>query len=53
LASKASQHLLISKLNSKSSVTLLNYQGRVDEIARIIGGEKPNTEALSFAKKLI
>jgi len=53
LASKANQHLLISKLRSKSSVKLLNYQGRVDEIARIIGGEKPNSEALSFAKKLI
>jgi len=53
LASKANQHLFISKSKSKSSVKLLNHKGRVDEVARIIGGENPNFEALSFAKKLI
>jgi len=52
LASKATQHLLVSKVNDKSSVTLLNEKGRIDEIARIIGGEKPNEEARLFAKKL-
>jgi len=53
LASKATQHLLVSKIKDKSSVTLLNQKGRVSEIARIIGGEKPNEEALQFAEKLL
>ena len=53
LASKANQHLLISKSKGVSKVTLLDKKGQVDEIARIIGGEKPNEEALSFAKKLL
>jgi DNA repair protein RecN (Recombination protein N) len=52
LASKAKQHLLVSKSNNISSVTILGKEGRVSEIARIIGGEKPNAEAISFAKKL-
>jgi DNA repair protein RecN (Recombination protein N) len=53
LASKANQHLLISKSKGVSKVTLLDKKGQIDEIARIIGGEKPNEEALSFAKKLL
>ncbi len=53
LASKAKQHILISKEGKKSQATLLDLEGRVDEIARIIGGEKPNVEAIHFAKKLL
>ena len=53
LASKATQHLLVSKIKDKSSVTLLDEKGRVSEIARIIGGEKPNEEARLFAEKLL
>ncbi len=53
LASKANQHLLVSKVKNKSKVTLLDKEGQVAEIARIIGGEKPNEEALLFAKKLL
>jgi len=53
LASKAKQHILISKSNDKSTVKLLNDKGRVAEIARIIGGEKPNEEAIQFAEKLM
>jgi len=53
LASKANQHILISKKNGKSRATILDNQGRVDEIARIVGGEKPNTEAVNFAIKLL
>jgi len=34
-------------------VTLLDNEGKIDEIARIIAGEKMNPEALSFAKKLL
>jgi DNA repair protein RecN (Recombination protein N) len=52
LASKANQHLLISKLNNISKVKILDKKGRIEEISRIIGGEKPNLEAISFAKKL-
>jgi len=53
LASKANQHILVSKKNGKSRAIILDKQGRVDEIARIIGGEKPNTEAVNFAIKLL
>jgi len=53
LAAKATQHLLISKVKGVSSVKVLSSEGKVDEIARIIAGEKLNPEALSFAKKLL
>ena len=53
LAAKATQHLLISKVKGISSVKVLSSEGKVDEIARIIAGEKLNPEALSFAKKLL
>ena len=53
LASKANQHLLVSKTHELSSVIFLDEQGKIDEIARIVGGEKPNEEALLFAKKLL
>ena len=53
LASKANQHLLIAKNRRMSSVKILTQQGKIDEIARIIAGEKSNPEAISFAKKLL
>ncbi|MBD3793321.1 MAG: DNA recombination protein RecN [Campylobacterales bacterium] len=53
LASKANQHILVTKNEGVSSAKLLDKQGRIDEIARIIGGEKPNDEAVSFARKLL
>ena len=53
LASKANQHLLISKVKGKSHVNILDKEGKIDEIARIIAGEKMNPEALSFAKKIL
>ncbi len=53
LASKANQHLLISKTRCKSHVTVLDRAGKIDEIARIIAGEKMNPEAISFAKRLL
>lgn len=53
LASKANQHLLVSKSKGVSKVIRLDKNGQIAEIARIIGGEKPNHEALSFAKKLL
>ena len=53
LASKAKQHLLVSKVKNKSKVTLLDKKGQIVEIARIIGGEKPNEEAINFSEKLL
>jgi len=53
LASKANQHILVTKKGGVSSAILLDDQGRVDEIARIVGGEKPNQEAINFASKLL
>jgi len=53
LASKANQHILISKSKDKSYAKLLDQQGKIDEISRIIGGERPNPEALLFAIKLL
>lgn len=53
LASKAKQHLLVSKSKNESKVTLLDKKGQISEIARIIGGEKPNAEAISFSEKLL
>ena len=53
LASKAKQHILVSKTEGKSHAKPLDQEGRVEEIARIIGGEKPNVEAVHFAKKLL
>ena len=53
LAAKANQHILVVKTEDKSRAILLDKQGRIDEIARIIGGEKPNMEAMQFSKKLL
>jgi DNA repair protein RecN (Recombination protein N) len=53
LASKANQHILVSKTKEKSKITILDYQGKVSEIARIVGGEKPTVEAVQFAEKLL
>ncbi|CAA6805449.1 MAG: DNA repair protein RecN [uncultured Sulfurovum sp.] len=53
LAANADQHLLVSKVKDKSVVRLLDKKGQVSEIARIIGGEKPNDEAIQFAEKLL
>lgn len=53
LAAKAKQHILISKADGVSKAILLDQKGKVAEIARIIGGEKPNAEARQFAQKLL
>ena len=52
LSSKANTHLLVTKKDGKSSVESLNKEQRVQEIARIVGGESFNNEALEFAKGL-
>ena len=53
LASKANQHILITKDNEKSQVIVLDNNGRIEEIARIVGGEQKSEEALRFARALI
>jgi len=54
LASVANQHFLVYKDSSgKSLVKMLSGEERVAEIARIIGGEKPSDEAVSFAKRVL
>ncbi len=53
LASKAHQHILIEKEAGVSTATQLDGEGRIREIARIIGGEMPGEEAVAFARKLL
>ena len=52
LSAQADQHIVVSKEGILSKVEILNNEGRVQEIARIIGGENPTSQALEFAKRL-
>jgi DNA repair protein RecN (Recombination protein N) len=52
LSAKAGQHIVVTKEGESSKVEILNDEGRVQEIARIIAGENPTSQALAFAKKL-
>ncbi len=53
LAAKASQHILVSKNGDTSRAKVLDEEGRVQEIARIIGGEMADDEAVAFARKIL
>jgi DNA repair protein RecN (Recombination protein N) len=53
LAAKATEHILVHKDKEGSHAVILDKIGRINEISRIIGGEKPNSEAISFAEKLL
>ena len=53
LASVASQHFLVKKESGKSVVKELEGEQRVEEIARIISGQKITKEAREFAKKML
>jgi len=53
LASKASQHIVVNKKDSKSYAKVLDNNERVEEISRIIAGENPTTQAIEFARKLL
>lgn len=53
LAAKANQHILVDKLDGKSRASILNQEGRIVEIARIIGGEVPADEAIAFSRRLL
>ena len=52
LSAKADQHIVVNKDGKCSTALVLNNEQRVEEIARIIAGENPTTQALEFAKKL-
>jgi DNA repair protein RecN (Recombination protein N) len=52
LSAKAQQHIVVTKRGKESEVNVLDDRGRVDEIARIIAGENPTSQALEFAKRL-
>ena len=52
LSAKADQHIVVTKEGNESQVEVLDDTGRIEEIARIIGGEKPTEQAMAFAKKL-
>ncbi|WP_295417737.1 DNA recombination protein RecN [Sulfurovum sp.] len=52
LSAKARQHIVVNKEGGTSCVEVLDNKGRVQEIARIIAGENPTSQALEFAKKL-
>jgi len=53
LAAQADQHILITKSGDQSRAIVLDTEGRIGEIARIVGGEKPNEEAVAFAQRLV
>ncbi len=53
LSTKANTHILVTKKDNKSLATILNQEERIKEIARIIGGESFNKEALEFAQRIL
>lgn len=53
LTSMGEQHFLVYKDGNISRVKELNFKQRVDEIARIVSGNKISDEAKKFAKELL
>ena len=53
LTSMGEQHFLVYKDENISKVRELNFEDRVDEIARIISGDIVSDEAKRFAKELL
>lgn len=53
LSSQANQHFLVDKKNAISRVRILKNNERIEEIARMISGEKVTKEAIEFAQRLI
>jgi len=52
LSAKADQHIVVLKEENESCVEVLDDDARILEIARIIAGENPTSQAMEFAKKL-
>jgi len=53
LTSMGNQHFLVHKKGDNSVVSELNYEDRINEIARIISGDSISIEAKKFAKELL
>jgi DNA repair protein RecN (Recombination protein N) len=53
LTANADQHFLIEKNNFISSIKILNKEEKINEIARMISGEKITSEAIEFAKNIL
>ena len=53
LTANADQHFLIEKNNFLSAIKMLNKEEKVNEIARMISGEKITSEAIEFAKNIL
>ena len=49
----ADNHYLVYKNGAYSDVKLLDTQGRIEEIARMISGSQVTKEALEFAKGVL
>ena len=52
LSAKATQHIVVEKTEGESCARVLDEEGRISEIARIIAGENPTQQAVDFARKL-
>ena len=46
-------HKTVSGKRTRATITLLNYEERVKEIARLSGGEKITATTLKYAKEMI
>jgi len=53
LTSMGDQHFLVYKDENESKVAQLDFESRVNEIARMISGDKISAEAKKFAKELL
>ena len=53
LTSMGNQHFLVYKKGNESFVKELDFESRIDEIARIISGDIVSNEAKEFAKELL
>ncbi|MAD42820.1 MAG: DNA recombination protein RecN [Arcobacter sp.] len=53
LTSASHQHFLVDKKDGISTITLLNKEERINEIARMISGEEITSNAIKFAKNLL
>jgi len=53
LTSMGDQHFLVQKIDDESKVVELDFNNRINEIARIISGDKISPEAKKFARELL
>ncbi|TQR60583.1 DNA recombination protein RecN [Campylobacter troglodytis] len=53
LSSIANNHFLVEKKDKQSFVKKLNSQERINELARMVSGDKITSEAIEFAKTLL